>query len=70
MFAFLALAGDLGGSMGPMLVGFVSGLAGGNLKSGLLAAVVFPVVLVLGLMVLRRKGASVHFKGAKKPDME
>ncbi|MDY2600995.1 MAG: MFS transporter, partial [Eubacteriales bacterium] len=55
MFAFLALAGDLGGTIGPMSVGFVSGLANGDLKKGLLAATVFPVVLVLGLTALKRK---------------
>ena len=55
MFAFLALAGDLGGTLGPMSVGVVSGLADGDLKKGFLAAAVFPVVLVLGLAVLKRK---------------
>lgn len=53
MFAFLALAGDLGGTLGPMSVGFVFSLTGGNLKNGFLAAAVFPVVLVIGLAVLR-----------------
>lgn len=55
MFAFLALAGDLGGTMGPMAVGFVSNLAGNDLKKGLLTAAVFPVVLVLGLALLKNK---------------
>lgn len=55
MFAFLALAGDLGGTIGPMSVGFVSGLADSDLKKGVLAAVIFPAVLVLGLAVLKRK---------------
>lgn len=54
MFAFLALAGDLGGTIGPMSVGFVSGLANGDLKKGFLVAVVFPVTLVLGMMTLAR----------------
>ncbi|NLL80334.1 MAG: MFS transporter [Clostridiales bacterium] len=49
MFAFLALAGDLGCSMGPTVVGRISGLAGDNLKSGILAAVVFPVLLISGI---------------------
>ena len=55
MFAFLALAGDLGGTIGPMFVGGVSGLANGDLKKGLLVATAFPVALVLGLIVLQRK---------------
>ena len=55
MFAFLALAGDLGGTVGPMSVGLVSGLADNDLRKGFLAAAVFPVALVLGLMALKRK---------------
>lgn len=45
MFALLALGGDLGCSAGPTVVGFVSELAGGNMKKGILAAIIFPVVL-------------------------
>ena len=57
MFALLALGGDLGCSGGPTLVGMVSNAAGGNLKSGILAAVVFPAVMVLCLIVwMRKKG--------------
>lgn len=46
MFAFLALAGDLGCSGGPTLVGFVSGHFQDNLKTGILAAVIFPLLLL------------------------
>lgn len=59
MFAFLALAGDLGGAIGPMSVGFVSGLAEGDLKKGFLAASVFPALLVLGLLALKRRSLPV-----------
>jgi len=55
MFAFLALAGDLGAMVSPAMVGSLSEMAGGNLKMGLLAATVFPVVLVLGLLILKKK---------------
>lgn len=55
MFAFLALAGDLGCSGGPTLVGLVSGITGDNLKLGILAAVVFPVVLLTGNLFFRKK---------------
>lgn len=55
MFAFLALAGDLGGTIGPMSVGFASGLMNSDLRRGFLAAALFPIVLVLGLMALKRK---------------
>ncbi len=55
MFAFLALAGDLGAMVSPSLVGTLSEMAGGNLKTGLLVATVFPVVLVFSLLLLNRK---------------
>lgn len=55
MFAFLALAGDLGSTVSPAMVGTLSELAGGQLKTGLLAATIFPAVLVFGLIVLNKK---------------
>ena len=55
LFALLALAGDLGCSGGPTLAGIVSGAAGNDLHAGILAAVVFPVLLLLGLALLRRE---------------
>lgn len=53
MFAFLALAGDLGATVSPAMVGGLSEMAGGDLKIGLLAATLFPVILVAGLLALR-----------------
>lgn len=55
MFAFLALAGDLGATISPAMVGSVSNMAGGNLKIGLLVATVFPLILIFVLLVLKRK---------------
>lgn len=55
MFAFLALAGDLGATISPTIVGCVSNIAGGNLKLGLLVATVFPLILIFVLLVLNRK---------------
>ena len=52
MFAFLALAGDFGAMVSPAMVGSLSELAGGNLKTGLLAATFCPGVLVIGLIIL------------------
>lgn len=49
MFALMALAGDLGCSSGPTLVGIVSSALGDDLKRGILAGVVFPVLLLAGL---------------------
>ena len=57
MFALLAMAGDLGGSVGPGIVGFVTQNAIDNLKVGMLAGCVFPTVLVLSVLLLKRKRA-------------
>lgn len=54
MFAFLALGGDLGCSGGPTLVGAVSSAMGENLKMGILAAVIFPVLLLAGIVICGR----------------
>ncbi|MBR1523033.1 MAG: MFS transporter, partial [Lachnospiraceae bacterium] len=43
MFALLALAGDVGCSSGPSVVGFVANAMGGELKAGLIAAIIFPL---------------------------
>lgn len=61
LFAFLALAGDVGCSLGPWITGKVSDVylavnasAGGSdaLRAGLLAACVFPVIMILGCAVM------------------
>ena len=57
MFALLALAGDLGCSGGPTLVGYVSSMASDDLKKGILAAIVFPVLLVAAVGISRRPQA-------------
>lgn len=55
MFAFLALAGDLGATVSPTMVGSLAEMAGGNLKTGLLVATVFPAVLAVGLLILKKQ---------------
>ena len=54
MFALLALAGDTGCSLGPTVVGFVSAACEDNLKKGLLSAILFPVLLLVGLFLCQR----------------
>ena len=49
MFALFALAGDVGCSGGPTLVGLVSSAMGDDLKKGILAAIVFPLLLLVGI---------------------
>lgn len=60
MFALLALAGDLGCSSGPTFVGMISSTFGDDLKKGILLAVIFPLVMILGIVlnkVLRKKSS-------------
>lgn len=52
MFSLLALAGDVGCSAGPTLAGMVSAAAGDNLRMGILAAIVFPLALLVCLLFL------------------
>lgn len=54
MFALLALAGDVGCSAGPTLVGMVSDRAGGNMKTGILAGIAFPAVLLISMLLWRK----------------
>ncbi len=54
MFGLFALAGDMGASGGPTLVGFVSDAVGGDLGIGLLAAIAFPVLLIVGALLCKR----------------
>lgn len=55
VFALLALAGDLGCSGGPTLVGLVAQRMGGDLKIGILAAVCFPLLLIAGILLCRKR---------------
>lgn len=54
LFALLALGGDLGCSGGPTLAGIVSGVRNDNLKAGILAAVIFPILLLAGIALCNR----------------
>lgn len=56
MFALYALAGDLGCSAGPGFVGMVSNQFEDSLKAGLLAAIIFPLLLLAGMALLRAWG--------------
>lgn len=54
LFAMLALAGDVGCSGGPTLTGFISGCFNGGLRAGILAAIVFPVLLLIGIQLAKK----------------
>lgn len=49
LFALLAMAGDLGGALGPSLVGTVTQQAGDHLQTGVLAGSIFPLIMVIVL---------------------
>ena len=53
MAAFFAVAGDVGCSLGPTLVGIASDALDGDLKRGMLSAIVFPVALLLAVVTKR-----------------
>lgn len=55
LFAFLALAGDVGCTVGPTLAGFVSDASGNNLHIGILSAIVFPAVMLIGLLLSAKR---------------
>lgn len=55
LFALLALGGDIGCSGGPTLVGLVSSHADDNLKAGILAAIIFPILLLGGISLCRKE---------------
>ena len=54
MFALLAMAGDLGGAFGPGIVGFATQQAGDDLRAGMRLGCIFPILLVVGLIVMKR----------------
>ena len=54
MFALLAMAGDIGGSVGPAAVGMITQAANDNMKVGMLSASIFPIVLIMMLLLMRR----------------
>ena len=53
MFALLAMSGDLGGTIGPAIVGIATEHSGNDLKSGLLLGCIFPIVLIVSTIILR-----------------
>lgn len=57
MFALLAMAGDLGGALGPGLVGNITQNAGNDLKKGMLAGCIFPLILIVSLFILKKSSA-------------
>lgn len=60
MFAFLALAGDVGCAGGPTFAGKMASILGDNLKLGILASTVFPITLIIALIVMNLHKKSLY----------
>lgn len=85
MFGILAVLGDVGCSVGPALMGAVSGAVSGNakiaasfpnltadqlgLKSGMLFSSVFPAFILIGVLLLTRFHKSANKKPSPKADL-
>ena len=54
MFALLAMAGDMGGALGPAVVGNISQNAGDNMQKGMFAGCVFPLVLIISVLFVKK----------------
>jgi fucose permease len=57
LFALLALAGDLGCSGGPTIAGAVASACGDNMRAGIGAAIAFPLIMGVGLLILQKRFA-------------
>ena len=66
LFALLALGGDVGCSGGPTFVGFLSSKLGNSLKMGILAGIVFPVVLLFGVFLCKKQALYVRNTAQEK----
>lgn len=53
LFALLAMGGDLGASVGPSVIGIITQNAGDNMKVGMLAGIVFPIILIIAICMIR-----------------
>ena len=85
MFGILAVLGDVGCSVGPALMGAVSGAVSGNakiaasfpnltadqlgLKSGMLFSAVFPAFILIGVLLLTRFHKPANKKPSPKADL-
>ena len=55
MFALLAMAGDMGGTIGPSIVGRIAQANDDALQIGLRVGSVFPVILIISILILTYK---------------
>jgi len=53
LFALLAMGGDLGASIGPGVIGFITQNANDNMKAGMFAGCFFPVILIISVCLIK-----------------
>ena len=54
-FAYIALAGDIGCTLGPSMVGFISNIFNNELKIGLACAMIFPLIIIFTVISLMKR---------------
>ena len=76
MFALLALAGDIGCTTGPTLVGLVTDATDGSLQTGLSFGTIFPVLMFTGLLIYavaaakkKRSALGVKLSGGEEKEI-
>lgn len=55
LFALLAMGGDLGASVGPVVIGVITQRAADDMRVGMLAGCVFPVFLILAICLIKAR---------------
>lgn len=53
LFALLAMGGDMGASIGPSVIGIFTQNANDNMKAGMLAGIVFPILLIIAICIIK-----------------
>lgn len=57
LYALMALAGDIGCSAGPTMVGLLANANDNNLQLGLCFAILFPIIILFGILSLRQQSS-------------
>ena len=58
MFALLAVGGDMGCTLGPIVVGMIADGLGGDLRIGMACCIAFPVIMILALLLSKKHMAA------------
>ena len=53
LFALCAVFGDVGSTLGPSIVGFISSAFNDDLRKGLLCIAVFPILIIVGMLMIK-----------------